>query len=65
MARENNYIYYEADCMLQLINPFMDIHAENPFLAAMQSKPLKVGTVLANAIIAPVKIRCKITFPSM
>ena len=51
MAREKGFIYYEADCMLQLINPFVDIHAKNPFMAAMQSKPLKVGATVANAVL--------------
>ena len=42
MAREKGYIYYEADCTPQLINPFTDLNAENPSMASFTSKPLKV-----------------------
>ena len=45
IARENNYAYYEADCMMPimgLVNPFTDIHVDNPTKASMKNKPLKV-----------------------
>ena len=42
MAREKGYIYYEADCMMQMINPFTDVNVENPTMASFKSKALKV-----------------------
>ena len=44
MAREKGFRYYEADCMMQMINPFTDIYAENPTMASFTSKALKVPT---------------------
>ena len=42
MARERGYNYYEADAVLQLTNPFVDVRADNPTMAAFAGKPLKV-----------------------
>ena len=42
MARESDYVYYEADCTPSMINPFTDIHADNPSLASFAARPLKV-----------------------
>ena len=45
MARQNGYAYYEADCMMPimgLVNPFTDIHVDNPTRASMKNKALKV-----------------------
>ena len=44
MAKERGYVYYEADCIANLINPFTDINAENPSIAGFKSQPLKVST---------------------
>ena len=44
MAKEKGYVYYEADCIANLINPFTDISAENPSIAGFKSQPLKVST---------------------
>lgn len=41
MARNNDYIYYEADCVMQLINPFTDVHADNPTMASGDNRALK------------------------
>ena len=43
MANEKDYRYYEADCMMSLTNPFLDIHAENVFNAQVRAKPLAVS----------------------
>ena len=43
LARNNGYIYYEADCMSIFVNPFIDIHAPEPSIAQMNQKPLKVS----------------------
>ena len=53
MARERGYNYYEADAVLQLTNPFVDVSADNPTMAAFAGKPLKVRvlqTVHSGAI---------------
>ena len=42
LARKNDYVYYEADATMQLINPFVPIDADNPSLAQMFQKSLKV-----------------------
>ena len=42
MARERGYVYYEADATFQFINPFVDVHADNPSLAGFEGKALKV-----------------------
>ena len=42
LAREKDFIYYEADCTARLINPFTDVNVENPSIASIQGKPLKV-----------------------
>ena len=45
MARRNGYVYYEADCMMPimgLVNPFTDIHVDNPTKASMKNNALKV-----------------------
>ena len=43
MAREKGYVYYEADATMQFINPFVDVHADNPTLATFEGKALKVS----------------------
>ena len=48
MARDNGYIYYEADCMMQMINPFTDVNVENPTMASFRSKALKVCKIEEN-----------------
>ena len=42
MARDKGFVYYEADSTMHLINPFIDTNVDNPTLASMASKPLKV-----------------------
>ena len=42
MGRNKGYIYYEADSILQLVNPFVDVYADNPTMATLAGKPLRV-----------------------
>ena len=44
MARQKGFIYYEADCMAHLTNPFIDVHVDDSELtmSCMTSKPLRV-----------------------
>ncbi len=41
MAREKDFVYFEADCVMAFLNPFVDPQAENPTLQAFRQKPLK------------------------
>ena len=42
MAKEGGFTYYEGDCIMQLLNPFVDVNAEDPAKAAFKQKPMKV-----------------------
>ena len=42
LARKHGYIYYEADCFGMFANPFVDPNVDEPTLAIMTQKPLKV-----------------------
>ena len=43
MSREYGYVYYEADCFEECLNPFVDpTNLENPTKLAFSQKPLKV-----------------------
>ena len=42
MGRDAGYVYYEADCALNFLNPFVPTDVDNPTLAAFRQKPLKV-----------------------
>ena len=48
LARNNGYIYYEADCMSIFVNPFVDVNAPEPSIAQMNQKPLKVCSENSN-----------------
>ena len=50
MAKHKNYVYYEADCTMSLINPFTDLETENPSMASFNSKALKVVHIVVPAI---------------
>merc|ERR1719225_899775 len=41
LARNNGYIYYEADCMSIFVNPFVDVNTPEPSMAQINQKPLK------------------------
>merc|ERR1712241_111721 len=41
MAKKNDFIFYEADAMLILVNPFVDINVDNVGKAFIHQKPLK------------------------
>ena len=42
LARNHGYVYYEADCLINFVNPFVDIMHPNPTMAQMNQNPLKV-----------------------
>ena len=41
LARENGYVYYEADCFAQMKNPYIPLDKENPSLGSLAQKALK------------------------
>ena len=42
LAKHHGYVYYEGDCQLSCINPYLDPSIEEPSLAQSQQTPLKV-----------------------
>ena len=42
MAREKDFVYYEADATSSFVNPFVDLNADNPSMATMSQRPVKV-----------------------
>ena len=47
LAKKNGYIYYEADAIGQLKNPFIPVDVDDPAMAQMNQKSLKVS-ILSN-----------------
>ena len=43
LGRNHGYVYYEADVFGMFANPFMDPNVDEPTLAIMTQKPLKVN----------------------
>jgi len=41
LARENGYVYYEADCFGMLKNPYIPLDVENPSMYQLKMKSLK------------------------
>lgn len=48
MARKKGFVYYEADCTMIFVNPFVDPNVENPSVAGWCQPPLKVITHLVT-----------------
>ena len=46
MSKKAEYVYLEADCTMNFLNPFVPPDVENPTIAAFQQKALKVCTKL-------------------
>ena len=49
LAKKNDYIYYEADATSQLKNPFIPVDVDDPAMAQMNQKSLKVF-ILSNVL---------------
>jgi gluconate kinase len=41
MGRNHGYVYYEGDAFFAFVNPYIDVHTENPSMQSMSQKPLK------------------------
>ena len=50
MSKEAEYVYLEADCTMNNLNPFVPPDVENPTIAAFQQKALKVKNYFINNI---------------
>ena len=42
-GRNHGYVYYEADCFMSQVNPFMDLNTDDPSLAQVSQTPLSVS----------------------
>ena len=42
MSKKAGFVYLEADCISQFLNPFIPSNADNPSMAGFQQKALKV-----------------------
>ena len=40
LSREHGFVYYEGDCFLNMRNPYIPPHVENPSLAQFQQRKL-------------------------
>ena len=47
MGRKSNYVYFEADCSSQFLNPYIDVNIENPTMAGMSQAPVKVTELIS------------------
>ena len=45
MGKENGFVFWEADCTMNGLNPFLPVDTEHATRALMQQPPLKVSTV--------------------
>ena len=43
MGRDAGFVYLEADCSMNYLNPFVPTNVENPTIAGFQQKALKVN----------------------
>ena len=43
LGRNHGFIYYAVDCFEIFVNPFMDLHVQNPTFAQTLQNPLKVN----------------------
>ena len=48
MSKKAGFVYLEADCTMNNVNPFVPPDVENPTLAAFQQKALKVTSNFKN-----------------
>ena len=42
LSRNFGYVYYEADCTMSFLNPFIPPNEENPTVSSFKQTPLKV-----------------------
>ena len=42
LGRKHGYVFYEGDCIMQSLNPFIDLNVEEPTMVQNEQIPLKV-----------------------
>ena len=42
LAKRCGYAYYEADCTMGMMNPFLKLNADDEFESMLEARPLKV-----------------------
>ena len=42
LGKHHGYVYYEADCFVQKVNPFIDLNVAEPSVSQLDQIPLKV-----------------------
>ena len=62
MGKENGFVFWEADCTINGLNPYLPVDTDYATLALMQQPPLKVSTdihlcifILSTLVIAAMR----------
>ena len=50
LAKKCGYAYYEADCTMGMMNPFLKLNADDEFESMLEARPLKVGSKIRKYI---------------
>ena len=50
LARNHGYVYYEADAFAMMLNPFVDLHDDNPSMATAKQRILKGDSMIVYSI---------------
>ena len=48
LAKKCGYAYYEADCTMGMMNPFLKLNADDEFESMLEARPLKVRNTALN-----------------
>ena len=48
LGRKHGYVFYEGDCIMQSLNPFIDLNVDEPTMVQNEQIPIKV--ILQNTI---------------
>ena len=48
LGRKHEYVFYEGDCIMQSLNPFIDLNVDEPTMVQNEQIPIKV--ILQNTI---------------
>ena len=59
LGRNHGYVYYEADVFGMFANPFVDPNVDEPTLAIMTQKPLKVKQFFIILVVTIVSNFCR------
>ena len=51
LGRKHGYVFYEGDCIMQSLSPFIDLNVEEPTMVQNEQIPLKVILQKKNEIL--------------